>query len=543
MENRRNTLLELVVWAIVVVGLYIAQLYHYILFHSLVEIFSIVVATSIFIVAWNCRRFLENKYLVFLGIAFLFVAFMDAIHMLAYRGMNVFAGYGTNLSIQLWVQARLIHAAGLLLAPLFIRRRLRVLYGFAGFFATTTLLLLSVFMWDVFPVCYVDGVGLTTFKIACEYVICLILAGAGGLLLRHRGAFEPRVMRLLLASIAMTIVSELAFTTYVSVYGFSNMVGHYLKLIAYYLIYKALIETGLMRPFDLLFRDLKQSEETLKRARDELEIRVCERTAELARANEELRREIAERLRAEAEVRRLNEELEERVRLRTAELESANKELEAFAYSVSHDLRGPLTNISGYCRLLEEDYGKQMDDVFREYLQRIEGAAERMGQIIEDLLKLSRVTRSQMKRETVHLSDLVREIAAELKMREPQRNVAFTIAEDVVVQGDMRLLRVALENLLSNAWKFTRAVPHAQITFGVMARDGKPVYFIRDNGAGFDMKYAHNLFVPFQRLHSASEFPGSGIGLATVRRIIDRHGGKVWAEGEVGKGATFYFTL
>ncbi len=543
MEYRRNTLLEIIAWAIVIAGLYVAQLYRYILFHSLVEIFSIVVATSIFIVAWNCRRFLENKYLVFLGVAFLFVAFMDAIHMLAYRGMGVFTGYGTNLSIQLWVQARLIHAAGLLLAPLFIRRNLRMLYGFAGFFAATTLLLLSVFAWDVFPVCYVDDKGLTPFKIASEYVICLILAGGGGLLLRYRDAFEPRVLRLLLASIALTIVSELAFTTYVSVYGFSNMVGHYLKLLAYYLIYKALIETGLMRPFDLLFRDLKQSEETLRQARDELEIRVSERTAELARANEELRREIADRLRAEAEIHRLNEELEERVRLRTAELESANKELEAFAYSVSHDLRGPLTNISGYCRLLDEDYGKQFDDVFRDYLQRIESSAERMAQIIEDLLKLSRVTRSQMKREPVNLSELVREIAGELKMREPQRNVEFTIAEDVVVQGDKRLLRVALENLLGNAWKFTRAVPNAHITFGVFPRDGKSVYFIRDNGAGFDMKYAHNLFVPFQRLHSASEFPGSGIGLATVRRIIDRHGGNVWAEAEVGKGATFYFTL
>ncbi len=236
-------------------------------------------------------------------------------------------------------------------------------------------------------------------------------------------------------------------------------------------------------------------------------------------------------------------DLEHRVAERTAELVATNKELESFSYSVSHDLRAPLRSIDGFSQALLEDYHHQLDDMGRDYLQRVRKASQRMGQLIDGLLNLSRLTRGEMYRQPVNLSTLATEIAQELQGTDPERRVAFTIAPNVNVQGDVRLLRAALQNLFSNAWKFTGGRADTRIEFGVSEEDDKITYFVRDNGAGFDMAYADKLFTAFQRLHSAAEFEGNGIGLATVQRIIHRHGGQIWAESALDKGATFYFTL
>ncbi|MDI6770018.1 MAG: response regulator [Anaerolineales bacterium] len=252
----------------------------------------------------------------------------------------------------------------------------------------------------------------------------------------------------------------------------------------------------------------------------------------------------------------LNQELAARIqeseRL-NRELQAVNKELEAFSYSVSHDLRAPLRTVAGFGDILLEDHRDRLNDAGRELIQRMAAAVKRMNEMIDAMLDLSRVTRKEMQPGTVDLSVMAGEIAAELRQREPKRQVEFIIAEDVTVQGDRRLLRMALENLLGNAWKFTGKQPKARIEFGVLADGELPAaishtpsavcYFVRDNGAGFDQTHTNKLFTAFQRLHSASEFSGTGIGLATVARIIHRHGGRIWAEGEVGKGATFCFTI
>ncbi|MCI0717868.1 MAG: PAS domain S-box protein, partial [Acidobacteria bacterium] len=234
---------------------------------------------------------------------------------------------------------------------------------------------------------------------------------------------------------------------------------------------------------------------------------------------------------------------QEELRERSVQLEAANKELEAFAYSVSHDLRAPLRAIHGFSQALLQDCADKLDDIGRNYLQRVCRAAERMAALIDDLLNLSRVTRAEIQRETVDLSAAAHTIAFELEAREPHRSVEFNIAERLVATGDPRLLGLALHNLLDNAWKFTAKRSRARIALGVEERNGRPTYFVRDNGAGFDMAYAGKMFGAFQRFHALTEFPGTGIGLATVQRIIHRHGGEIWAEGEVDKGATFYFTL
>jgi PAS domain S-box-containing protein len=252
--------------------------------------------------------------------------------------------------------------------------------------------------------------------------------------------------------------------------------------------------------------------------------------------------DITERKQAQEALRRMNDELERRVAERTAELTATNQELQSFSYSVAHDLRTPLRAIDGFSRMLLEDHAGQIDSDGRFYLERIIAANQRMSQLIDDLLKLSRLARSELARQPVNMSQLAGEILHELALSNPQRVVEWQIADDLTVSADPQMLRVVLENLLVNAWKFTAQKPLAHIELGVQP-GRKRTFFVRDNGAGFDMTYANKLFGAFQRLHAASEFPGSGVGLATVKRIIERHGGEVWAAGEVNGGATFFFTL
>lgn len=234
---------------------------------------------------------------------------------------------------------------------------------------------------------------------------------------------------------------------------------------------------------------------------------------------------------------------EQSLRDYAAQLEVANRELEAFSYSVSHDLRAPLRGIDGFSQALLEDYADRLDEDGRSHLARVRAGAQRMGQLIDDLLKLSRVTRMDLNREPVDLSALTREIARELRDRDPERPVEIAIAPGLTATADARLLRVVLENLMGNAWKFTGGRRDARITFGHAVQDGVSAYFVQDNGAGFDMQYAHKLFGAFQRLHDAREYSGTGIGLATAQRVIHRHGGRIWAQAAPDKGATFYFTL
>jgi len=325
-------------------------------------------------------------------------------------------------------------------------------------------------------------------------------------------------------------------------------------------------------------------------------LHTSEEFGQMARVFDEmasaLQARVSEVTQAEEEIRRLNADLERKVIERTVALQAANQELEAFSYSVSHDLRAPLRSIDGFSQAVLEDYADRLDDQGRDYLNRVRAATQHMGRLIDDLIKLARVARAEMQREPVDLSALAGDVFAALQKSEPGRRVEYRIEPGLAAEGDARLLRVVLDNLLGNAWKFTGKQAHARIEFGVLqqaspgmdevdrvgnrrsaspgmdevdrvgnrrsaspgmdevdrvgnrrSETGAPAYFVRDNGAGFDMTYAGKLFGAFQRLHTLSEFPGTGVGLATVQRIVHRHGGRVWAEGAVGKGATFYFTL
>jgi signal transduction histidine kinase len=274
----------------------------------------------------------------------------------------------------------------------------------------------------------------------------------------------------------------------------------------------------LVDSFNEMLTQIQQRDSALQRARDELEQRVSDRTRDLMAANQQLSE-------------------------RTHELMSANRELEAFSYSVSHDLRGPLEALNGFTYVLLKKYGPKFDDQTRELIEHIRNSGRRMSELINDLLNFSRVTTSVLHREQIDLSSLSRSIVDELCRREPGRQVEFVAPATADALADASLMRIVLENLLGNAWKYTSQHGHARIEFGEAQKNGQTAFFVQDDGTGFDPKAANRLFQPFQRLHSMAEFPGSGIGLATVKRIIQRHGGQVWAEGTPGKGATFFFTV
>jgi signal transduction histidine kinase len=509
LENNRG---EIVTGLVLLVALYLTSQRSYLLFHSLIELFTIVVATGIFVITWNARRNLTNNYLVFVGLASLFVAFLDLLHTLAYEGMGVFSDRTGNLATQLWIGGRLLQSASFLVAPLLLGRVLRVRFTLGLLAAVTVLLVLAIFRWHVFPIMYVDGVGLTAVKKGAEYVVSFTFLVAIGLLIRRRQEFDPSVVRLLAAALLLLIASEVTFTFYLSLYGETNMAGHMLRLMGSYALYKAIIETGLERPYALLLRDLKHSKEKLE-----------EYAAALEARNEALIRS------------------EQRLQEDAGLLRQRNTELDAYAHTVAHDLKNPLSVIISAGELMSEvDHLPQARR--EELLGEIRSTALHMGDIVDDLLMLSEVRRVNVPSEPVDMGAVVANVCRRLSVMIRQHDARVTLpAEWPIPMGYAPWIEEVWANLVSNAVKYGGFPPHVELG---ATREGteRVRFWVRDDGPGVDPEVRRRLFVPFEQVEKVRK-PGHGLGLSIVLRIVNKLGGEVGVESEPGRGSLFSFVL
>ncbi len=502
------------------VGLYVTSLHSYLLFHSLAEIFSVVVAAGIFMVAWNSRRFVAERYLLFLGIASLFVASVDVLHTLSYEGMGVLPGDNANLAAQLWIGARFLEGVSLLALPWVIGRRPDTGLLFAAYTAAVGLLVASIFVWRIFPACFVEGVGLTPFKKISEYVISLILVGALVGLYARRRDLEGHVFRLLSASILLTILSEVAFTFYTNPFSTANLVGHLLKVTSFYLIYRAIIATGLVKPYSLLFRSLKLSEEELHRANLGLERRVEARTAELRSVNERLQQEIEEKRRTEQDL------IASRNQLRSLATELVVTE-ERERRALARDLHDSVAQLLALSKLEVEDLRTRTGDG---------AAATTLDNVRDHLLGAIAQTRTLM----FNLSPpalYARGLAPALEILGEQMGKLHGIPITLVDAGapadlaeDLRvLLYRAVRELLLNVVKHAHA---SEATVSLRAERGALAVEVADDGVGFETAATM----------AASQHKGS-FGLFSIRERLDHLGGGFQVDSTPGRGTRVTLTV
>lgn len=409
--------------------------------------------------------------------------------------MGVFLQTGSNLPTSLWIAARSLETFAFIFASTNVKRQMKVNQVIVGFCVITLVLILSIFL-GIFPVSYNDTpgptYGLTAFKIISEYVIDGVLFLVILSIYKNRAEFDRRVYLLIMASIWATIISEIGFTLYYDVYGILNLLGHLSKVVAFYLLYKAIIQTALEHPYDLLFRKLKQSEQAL------------------VQKNQELQR--------------------------------SNQDLETFAYTASHDMQEPLRKVVMFLSLLKDKYKDKLDDEAKEFIDIAMDGGTRMKQMISDLLEYARVGTSKASYELINLNLILKQSLADLQLKVEETHGEVTSDPLPTVLVDPKHIQQVFYNLLGNALKF-HGHDAPKVHVSVKEKDNEWVISVKDNGIGIDMNQVHRLFQLFQRLEGRGAYPGTGLGLAICKRIIERHGGKIWVESEVGKGSVFYFSI
>ena len=510
----RSRILAGVFYVAVLAGLYALSLHEFLLFHTIVELSTVSVAFAIFMIVWNSRRYVQDSYLLFLGMSYLFVGGFDLLHTLAYEGMGVFPQHGSNLATQLWIGARYLESLAFLIAPLAVRRRFRANLVLLGYTLISALLLLSIFAWRVFPVCFQAGTGLTPFKNVSEYVIIGILAVSLVALRRKAAAFDARILRWVTLSIILTMVAEFMFTLYASPQGTLNTVGHLLKLASFFLVYKALIEVGLREPYSLFYRDLKRREGQLEQARDELEERIRMRTAELSQTVETLRDEVEARLGAERRIRADQEQLRD---LTSQLLGAEDKERREIATAL-HDSVG---QILAFLKMELGDLlrGELTDDV-REKLNRIR------DQVNEAITRTRSLTFEISPPElyTLGLESAIEELAERFGRERQLVCRVHDCEEDVSLSDQVRvLLYRSVRELLINAAKHAqaRAVDIA------LSRKGSCIEIIvEDDGVGCDLS----------RVAAGAKHEAGGFGLYSIRERLTHMGGQVSIESDDGRG-------
>ncbi len=609
--------------AVVLAGLVLIAGFNYLLFHSIVEVAGLAVAFSIFLIVWNTRDVVPDAFFLLLGVSFLYVGAIDLLHTLAYSGMGIFPGETADLATQLWLAARYFQAGALLAASLLIGRatlagdRRRDTALFVAACTVATALLLGAIAAGVFPPAFVPGSGLTAFKVASEYVISMVMLGAVALIVLKRERFDPLVFRYLVAALALLIAGELAFTSYASVYGPANLLGHLFRLVSVYCFYRAIVVVGLRNPADLLFRELTAREEALHRSeqryrslvefspdaifvnRDDRvdyvnpaalqlfgaaspEAMVGRRVYDLfTPAYREFVAGRIRELRAGAPVPLVHEQIvrldgsvrdvetaafpfedgtgpaievvlrdvtdrkeaERRMQEYAARLQRSNEDLQQFAYVASHDLQEPLRSIVGFSQLLARRYRGRLDADADEFIAFIVEGGNRMQTLIRDLLRVARV--ETQAKEPVP-TDAGAVVAGALALLDPslkETGATVTVGDLPAVMADPAQLEQVFVNLIGNAVKYRREDVPPAIAVSARPLDGLVEFSVADNGIGIEAAHFDRIFEMFQRLHTHDQYEGTGIGLAVVKRIVDRHGGRVRVESVPNEGSTFFFTL
>jgi signal transduction histidine kinase/ActR/RegA family two-component response regulator len=505
-------------------AMYVTSTRNYPLFHTVVELASIVVACGVFLIVWNTRRFVQNGYLLFLGVAWLFVAVIDLAHTMAYKDVHIIGEPTADPATQAWIAARYMEGVSLVIAPLFLRRRPRMALLLWSYAAVTAGLLAAIFYWDIFPPCFVevDGVGrLTPFKIASEYIVCLMFVAAAALLWVNRHRFDRNVLRFLIAAIAVKTGSELAFTLYVDAFGLANFFGHILKAVATYLIYKAIIEASLEKPYSLLFREIHESRDALRQSAERLERQIVEL-------------ETARRQTFEAK----------------AAAEDANMAKSQFLASMSHELRTPMSAILGMTELAIDE---QPSPAVLDCLQTVKDSADSLLELLNEILDLSRIEAGGVLLESSpfglrELIDKTLKVFA-LRAREKGLSLFYEVRDDVPdrLLGDPLRLRQVITNLVGNALKFTTA-GHVSVRVRLVETKDEHVcllFSVADTGMGIPPEHLGRIFAPFVQADAstARHFGGTGLGLAICQRLVELMDGGISVDSRLGAGSTFRFTV
>ncbi|MBF0225160.1 MAG: response regulator [Desulfobacterales bacterium] len=506
----KEKIIPVIIVILILSGLYLTSLYSYLLFHNIAELFSIIVACGIFMIAWNSRKYIKNEYLIFIAIAYLFIAGLDLLHTLSYKGMQIFNDYDYYAN-QLWIAARYLESATLLFAFTFIVQKkfsIKISLVFIIYTLITGIMIASIFYWKTFPICFVDGTGLTPFKKISEYIICTILVLDLILLYKYRQSFEKEVFSLLILSIFFTIVSELAFTFYISNYGFSNLIGHYFKIFSFYSIYKAIIQTGIVKPYDLIFRELVVKEKNLIDA--------------------------------------------------TKAADSANQAKSDFLANMSHELRTPLNGILGYAQILKRE--RDLKESIANGLDIIDISGRHLLNLINEILDLSKIEARKMEliKSNFLFSEFLKAIIQIIQIKTIEKGTDFyaELAIDLprIIFGDEKRLNQILLNLLGNAAKFTET---GTVYFRVWdagkndpmwkpsAANSRLIHFeVEDSGPGIAQNDIAEIFSPFKQVgKNKYKQEGSGLGLPITRQLVTLMGGELKVKSFLEKGSTFWFEI
>jgi signal transduction histidine kinase len=474
----------------VIAGLYWSSIYSYLLFHSLAEIFSIVIAATIFLIAWNTRQYIQSHYFLFIGIAYLFIAGLDLIHTLAFPGMQIFSyEFYAN---QFWIAARFMESLSFLIAFNFINKHKRIDVNLIFMIYTLLFILvvLSIFWWDIFPACYIIGVGQTPFKIISEYIIVLILLICLYLLYRNKDYFDKKIYNLLFASFCLTVLSEFSFTMYVNNYDMANFIGHILKIFSFYLIYKAIIETGFSKPISFFFKELKQSEEALK---------------------------------------------------------GLNATKDKFFSIIAHDLKSPFNSLIGFSELLMNKYDVFNEEERRQLFVMINNSSKKAHTLLDNLLQWSSTQTGALetKPELFDIVELINDNIGLLEgsTREKKIKLKYLKTSMVMVYADKNMISAVLRNFVNNAIKFTPQ--GGAITIKINSKGEKVEISVADTGVGMTNDLLKNLFIidKYKSTPGTANEKGSGLGLLICKEFVEKNHGSITVTSELQKGSTFTFTL